>query len=153
MNKNRLATPLSVAAGFILLCASPRLTGTQSSAPSMAPVPSVASPVSQATKDPFPADDFAGFDFTDEQKTEIDKIRQDTKSRKEAVVKDQKLTADQKDAMLLGYARLEYSQIYKALTPVQRKEVQQRIRARRAEDPAAQKKQPVPNQNGNTPAK
>jgi Spy/CpxP family protein refolding chaperone len=58
------------------------------------------------------------------------------------VARDQKLTADQKDAMLLGYTRMESGRIYKVLTPEQRKEVNQRIRARRAAEQATQQKQP-----------
>jgi hypothetical protein len=80
--------------------------------------------------------------YTDEQKAQIDTIRQDTKSRKEVVAKDDKLTADQKDAMLLGYTRMEYGRIYKVLSPEQQRQVRQRIRARRTADQAAQKKQP-----------
>ena len=63
-------------------------------------------------------------------------------SRKETVAKDQKLTGDQKDAMLLGYTRMEYGMIYRVLSPEQKREVSQRIRARKAADQAAQKMQP-----------
>jgi hypothetical protein len=71
---------------------------------------------------------------------QIDQIHQDVKSRRDAVVKNEKLTAEQKDGMLAGYRRSERSQVYKVLNSQQRKEVLRRIRARQA----AQNKQPSP---------
>jgi Spy/CpxP family protein refolding chaperone len=142
MNKNRFGKPVAVAAGFFLLCAAPGLTRQQSASPGQAQTRTVAPPVAHPKKNAPPADDFAGLQYTDEQKTEIDDIRQKTKSQKEVVAKDEKLTADQKDAMLRGYARMEYGQIYQVLTPEQRKEVNERIRARREAKQAAQHKQP-----------
>jgi len=87
-------------------------------------------------------DDFAALNYTDEQKVEIEKIRQDTKLHRDAVEKDDKLTADQKDAMLVGYNRLEYGMIYKVLTPQQKKQVREKIHARRVADQSAPKKTP-----------
>jgi hypothetical protein len=85
-----------------------------------------------------PADDFAGLNYSEEQKTEIDQIHRNTKAHMDAIVKDDKLTADQKDAMLMGYKRIEYGQVYKVLTPEQQKQVRQRVQARRAEKQTAQ---------------
>lgn len=142
MNKHRFAKPVVVAAGLIFLWAGPGLTCAQSAPPRTVQTSKVASTGVQAKRDSSPADDFAGLSYTDEQKAEIDKIRLDTKSRKAVVAKDEKLTSDQKDAMLLGYTRMEYGRIYKVLSPEQQRQVRQRIRARRAADQAAQKKQP-----------
>ena len=88
-------------------------------------------------------DDFAGLKYTDEQKAKIDQIHQDMKSRMDAVVKDGKLTAEQRDAMLAGYGRMERSQVYKVLTSEQQKEVLKRIRARRVAE-QEEKKQHTP---------
>ena len=142
MSKNRFAKPVAVAAGLIFLWAAPGLTSAQSASPRPVETSKVASTGAQAKRDSLPPDDFAGLSYTDEQKAEIDKIRLDTKSRKAVVAKDEKLTADQKDAMLLGYTRMEYGRIYKVLSPEQQRQVRQRVRARRAADQAAQKKQP-----------
>ena len=87
------------------------------------------------------AEAFAGLKYTDDQKVEIDKIHRDAETRKAAVSKDEKLTQDQKDAMLLGYTHLEYSSIFKTLTPEQRRQVRDKIRARKAADQPAQKEQ------------
>ena len=142
MNKNRFRKPVAATAGCFFLFVAPGLTLSQSAPPGSARTPTVASPVAQQKKDTPPPDDFAGLQYTDEQKAEIDKIHQETKSHKDVAAKDQKLTADQKDAMLLGYTRMESGRIYKVLTPEQQKEVNQRIRARRAADQATQQKQP-----------
>ena len=143
MKKNRFAKPVAVAAGFIFMCAAPGLTRAQSgpSVP-MRNATSVSPSGAQSTKKSLPADDFAGLTYTDEQKTEIAQIRRDANSHRDAVLKDDKLTADQKDAMLLGYTRIEYGQIYKVLSPEQQKQVRHRISARQEADQAAKKKQP-----------
>jgi Spy/CpxP family protein refolding chaperone len=83
---------------------------------------------------------FAGLTYADEQKESISKIRQDIESRKAAVRKDDKLADDVKDNMLSGYMRIEYSLIYKELTPEQKKQVSSRMHALRAAEQAAQKR-------------
>ena len=142
MNKYRFTKPVAVAAGLIFLWLAPGLTRAQSAPPRSVQTSKVASTGAQANRNSLPPDDFAGLTYTDEQKAEIEKIRLDTKSRKAVVAKDDKLTADQKDAMLLGYTRMEYGRIYKVLSPEQQRQVRQRISARRAADQAAKKKQP-----------
>jgi Spy/CpxP family protein refolding chaperone len=142
MNKNRYAIPAAVAAGLIVLCAMPAFARAQSAPPAVMKTPSVASPVAQPNSDALPADDFSGLNYTEEQKAEIRKIHMQTESRKGVVAKDQSLSADQKNAMLVGYTRMEYGQIYKVLSPEQQKQVRRRIVARRAADQAEKKKQP-----------
>ena len=137
MNQNRFWKPVAIAAGLFFLCAAAGLSRAQSSLPSAVQSWKADSPEAQQKKDALPADDFDGLQYTDEQKTEIDKIHQELKSRKEAVIKTEKLTADQKDAMLSGYTRIEYGEIYKVLTPDQQRQVQQRARARKAAAGAA----------------
>ena len=144
MNKNRFAKRAAVAAGFLFLCAAPRLTGAQSSPPSPAPTPPKTSPAVQPKKKTSPPDYFAGLQYTVEQQARIDEIHQDTKTRMDAVAKDGKLTAEQKDAILAGYQRSERSQVYKVLTSAQKKEVLRRIRARQAAEQAEQNKQSSP---------
>jgi hypothetical protein len=144
MNKNRFAKRMAAAAGFFFLCAAPWLTRAQSSPPIPAPTPRRTSPAVRPKKNTPPPDDFAGLQYTDEQKAQIDQIHEDVKSRMDAVVKDKKLTAEQRDAMLAGYQRMERSQVYKVLTTQQRKEVLRRIRARHAAEQAEQSKQSSP---------
>jgi len=152
VNKNRLAKPATVAAGFVLLWAAHGLTFGQSVSPAPVQTSTAASSGTHPQKEASPPDDFAGLNYSDQQKAEIEKIRLDTQSRKDRVTKDGTLTPEQKDAMLQGYTRLENSMIFRVLSPEQKREVSQRIRARRAAEQAsahqaAQKKQPPRNQN------
>jgi hypothetical protein len=100
-----------------------------------------AKPGAQPTTSRPPVNDFAGLSYTDDQKAAIDKIHRDSESRQETVLKDNKLTADQKDAMLLGYARLEAGAIFRVLLPDQQRQVRKKILARQAADRAPQKRQ------------
>jgi hypothetical protein len=138
MNKIRLAKPVAVVGGFIFLCAVPGLTRAQSAPPGPVQAPKAASSGAQLKRDSLPADDFAGLNYSEEQKTEIDQIHRNTKALMDAVAKDDKLSAEQKDAMLQGYKRLEYGRVYKVLTPEQQRQVRQKILARRAEKQTAQ---------------
>jgi hypothetical protein len=145
MNKNRFANVMAVAAGYFFLCLTPGLTRAQSGSPAPMQTQMAAPSGSQMKKAPSASDDFAGLTYTDDQKAAIDKIHRETKLHQEMVAKDEKLNADQKDAMIMGYTRLEYGQIYEELTPEQKKQVQQKNRARRLAAQAARRHQ-SPNQ-------
>ena len=138
MKKNHIAKSLAVAAQFMILMAAPGLGRTQS------PSPRIAQPsaLSQTQKDLY-ADAFARLTYTDKQTEAISKIRQDIASRKSAVLRDHKLTPEQKDAMLTGYARIEVGLIYKELTPGQKKQVSTRMRALSMSEPVAPNKPPA----------
>jgi hypothetical protein len=83
--------------------------------------------------------------FTDDQKAKIAEIRQNAKLRREAVVKNERLTQGQKDVTLERLQSLENSEIFKVLAPDQQAEVRKRIMARHAaEQQAQQSKQAVP---------
>ncbi len=143
MNKNRFSARVTVAAGFLLLCVAPGLTRAQSSPPRPAQTHK-ASPAARPKNDAQPTDDFAELKYTDDQKEKIDQIHQDMKSRMDLVVKDEKLSPDQKEAMLQGYRRLERGQVFKLLTPEQQREVRKRISARRAAEQEKKKKPSLP---------
>jgi len=139
MSRNRIANAVAVASGFVLLCVAPTLAQAHSALPVAVQSQSMARPGTQPKKDAYPLNDFAGLNYTDAQKVEMDKIHRDMESRKSMVAKDQKLTSDQKDAMLLGYTRMEYVQDYKVLLPDQQKLVRQRLLARKASSQPGQK--------------
>jgi Spy/CpxP family protein refolding chaperone len=142
MSGNRFAKRVTVAAGLCFLCVAPGLTLGQSAAPTPTQTPNAAGHGAQQKGDSQPPDYFAGLSYTDEQKAEIDQIRQEIKAHRDLVAKDDKLTADQKDAMLLGYTRMENARVYKVLTPEQQRQVRQRVLAHRAAEEA--KKKPAP---------
>jgi hypothetical protein len=98
-------------------------------------------PRARLEKDLF-QDDLAGLKLTDEQQTTIDRIRRETAAHEDAVLKDNKLNADQKGAMLRGYDRLEMGSIYTALSPEQQRQVREKIRARRQAEQKVQKLSP-----------
>jgi len=135
-------TLVAFATGFFFLCVVPGLARGQN-AP--VPTPKLDSSGAQPKGNALPPDDFAGLDYTDEQKVEIEQIRREAKAHKDVIAKDDKLTPDQKDAMLLGYTRVEYGQLYRVLTPEQKRQIRHRNLARRAADQAAKQKQSARN--------
>lgn len=130
VNVNRFAKEVAVAAGFVFLCVAPGLSRAQSTPPSPLQAPYMASPVVRPRK-VTPADDFAGLAFTAEQKAKIAEIQKNMKTRMDTVVKDERLSPEQKEAMLDGYRRMERAQVYKVLTPEQQLEVRKKILADR----------------------
>ena len=141
MNKKRLSKSVAVAVGIIFLFAVSGLARAESVEAGTVQPPKAAAPEAVKKKDSTPPNDFAGLNYTNEQKAEIAKVHQDMESHKAAVVNDQKLTADQKNAMLLGYTRMEYGRVYQTLSPEQQKQVRQRMASRRTADQAAHTKQ------------
>jgi hypothetical protein len=124
---------------------SPRLTRAQSAPPAPAQDPHMVSPVAQPRKGTPPPDYFAGLTFTDDQKAKIEQIRQNAKMRIDAVNKAEKLSPDQKEALVEGYRRMENGEIFKVLTHEQQTEVRERIRAHSAAMPKGeQQKKPTP---------
>ena len=81
--------------------------------------------------------------LTDDQTTKIDHIR-DTKSRLAAVTNDDKLGPEVKEAMLVGFQRIENSKIFEVLTPEQQREVRKRQSAWRAAAPQSRPPSPHP---------
>lgn len=133
MNKGRLAKPVAVATGLFFLSTLPALACGQSSPTPPAEIPQKTSPPPRSTKAQRPTDIFAGLQYTEDQKAKIEKIRQDMKSRRDTVIKDDKLSPEQKDAFFQGFERMERSKIYEVLTPEQKTEVRKRMLAERQE--------------------
>ena len=119
-----------VAAGFLFLCAAPELALGQSSQPGAAPAAPTKSALAPRGKSP--PDLLEGLTLTDDQKSKIEQIREDTKSRQAAVARDKNLDAETADAFLRGYQRNENAKILEVLTPAQQKEVRKRIATWRA---------------------
>ena len=121
MSRTRFAKRAALGAGLFFLAAAPSPTRGQSNPPSPAPTPLPASPAARPKTSTAAPDDFAGLTYTPEQQAKVRRIHQDFKSRREIVVKDEKLTADQKQAMLEGFRRMENGEVFKVLTPEQQK--------------------------------
>jgi len=142
MNNKRIEKSLAVAVAFASLFAASVLVRAQGAPTSSLHSPNAATRTIQSKNDSRPSDDFAGLTYTEEQKSEIEKIHREMESNKAAVTRDEKLNADQKNAMLQGYARMENGRTFEVLSPEQQRKVRQRIAARRAADQAANKQQP-----------
>jgi Spy/CpxP family protein refolding chaperone len=146
MNQRRLAKPVFFAAGLFFLFTVPALTRAQSSPPPPTAIPHKTSPTARAKKAPVATDIFAGLQYTEDQKAKISKIHQDMKSRMDAVVEDDKLSPEQKDAFLQGFERMERGEVYKVLTPEQKMEVRKRLQALRQEAQKDLEKKKLPPQ-------
>ena len=144
MTKNRIAESVAVAAALIFLFAVPDLARAQKAQPFAAPAPNGGLTRTQPQSSSTPSSDFDGLTYTNQQKAEIDKIHQDTEARKAVVAKDGQLSVDQKDAMLLGYTRMEYGQVFRVLSSEQQKQVRQKLTARKDAEQAAKRKQVQP---------
>lgn len=140
MNKNQIAKSLTTAAGLILLICEPVSSRAKILPQEVMRAPTPVSPAPLLKPDSLP-EYFAGLDYTDDQKAEIAQICHNINTRRSAVAGDDRLTQDQKDAMILGYTRLESGEILKVLTPEQRRQVRQRLQVRREAGQPAQKKQ------------
>lgn len=121
-----------VTAGVIFLCAASGLAGSQATPSVGVPGQPLASPAARPRRNIPPPDILAGLTLADDQKAKIEKIRQNTKSRQEAVYKDTKLSPEVKDAMMHGYIRIANSEIFEVLTPQQQQEARKRISTWRA---------------------
>jgi Spy/CpxP family protein refolding chaperone len=139
MNEKQFAK----AAGFVFLCVLPALALAQSTAPAPVETSQPAASTVRTGNVPLPGEDFAGLELTEQQKATIEQIHNDMKQRMETVMKDEKETSEQKEAMLEGYHRMERNQVFQALTPEQQGMVRKRMLARRKAALEAKKKPPV----------
>ena len=153
MTKLGFSKQVIVVVGILCAFAAPRLALAQNAAPAGGPPPSIAAPPPTIAAPPAPqssqrahqaTDPFAGLNYTDDQKAKINEIRQNTKAHMDLVVKDNKLDAEQKQAMLQGFQRLEAGEIFKILTPDQQKEVRKKMAAQRAAEQQQRKTQQQP---------
>jgi Spy/CpxP family protein refolding chaperone len=134
---NRILGRWAAAAGLCLLWAVPGAGGAQSPpAPTRPPAGHMSIVPDSKLKQVDPMDDFAGVNFTAEQKARVEQIREKSRSRMHDVAVDTKLSPEQRAAMVEGIQRLERGEVYQVLTPEQQTEVRKRLLARRA---AAQK--------------
>jgi hypothetical protein len=129
MNMNRLVIRATAVAELFFLSAAPGLMGAQVTQPALVQPQRIASPAAPPMRDTRITEDFAGLKFTDDQKEKIGEVHQHMTMRKDAVIKSDKLNAEQKEAMVAGLGRMERGQIVKLLTPEQLKEVLKKVRS------------------------
>jgi Spy/CpxP family protein refolding chaperone len=131
MSRNSITKQIAVAAGFLALSFAPGVTRAQSSQPP-------AQDQSQATPSAPPQQEgrkhgaMAGLNLTDDQKVQMNKIHESTKTQVDAVTKDESLTADQKAAKIRQLRRGARTQMVKLLTPEQQQQMKANMQQMRA---------------------
>lgn len=173
MDRIRIAGKAAIAAGFVLLFVAPQSQWAQSlvsttsattqsnaAAPTLSPGssrPLIPGPAPQQARrnnmpmhpqrpSPSIGDELSGITLTADQKTKIDEIGRDIKSRIDLVARDDKETSDQKQAMTEGLQRMKLHEIFMVLTQDQRVEFRKKVLAERAAQQSQSKnpQQPVP---------
>jgi hypothetical protein len=129
MHRNRFAMRAKVVVELLFLAAAPGLAHAQRGDPALMQTPHMVSPGIQPAHETRATDDLAGLKFTEDQKAKIDEVHQHMATRKDAVIKSDKLNAEQKEAMIAGLGRMERGQIVKLMTPEQQREVLKKVRA------------------------
>jgi Spy/CpxP family protein refolding chaperone len=137
LNENRFLQSAAVAALCLLTLAVP--ASARGDVPQSRPKPTPNLFLRGHQKIASLDDAFDGLGLTEEQKTEVQKIRRDTDAQIAVVAGNQTLDKDHKDAMIERFTRLEYSQIFRALTPAQQQVVRERIRSLQAAEAPGQK--------------
>jgi Spy/CpxP family protein refolding chaperone len=110
-------------AALLVVCATPVLTRAQDAQTSGQ---EQAAPAQNAPNRP-------NLNLTDDQKAQMQKIHEGTKSQVEAINSDTSLSADQKQAKIHSVRRDSHKQIEAMLTPDQRKTMREWRREHRAE--------------------
>ena len=124
---NHYSKQLAMTAGFIMLGIFPALSKAQNNAPDTAPAQTQAMPAQQDEKGAFLAD----LNLTDNQKAQIQQIREGARSQAEAVKNDSSLSAEQKETKIHEIRRDSHEQVKKVLTPEQSKQMHEKMRERR----------------------
>lgn len=141
MIRNSITKQIAVAAGFLALAFAPGISRAQSS---QAPAQDQgqASPAAPAQQEGRKHGAMAGLNLTDEQKEQMKRIHESTKAQKDAVNKDESLTADQKSVKIHQLRHAARLQMAKLLTPEQRQQMKANVREMRAARREHQQQQP-----------
>jgi Spy/CpxP family protein refolding chaperone len=139
MNRNSITKQIAVAAGFLALTFAPGIISAQSSS----------QPPAQDQHQTAPARHegrmhgaMKGLNLTDDQKVQMKKIHESTKTQMDSINKDESLTADQKAAKIHELRHGARAQMVKLLTPDQRQQMEANVRALRASRKEQQQQKP-----------
>ena len=132
MNRNSITKQIAVAAGFLALTFAPGISRAQDSSQPPTQDQSQAAPAAPAQQEGRMHGAMKGLNLTDDQRAEMKKIHESTKSQVDAVNKDESFTVEQKEAKVHQLRRSAHMQTVKLLTPEQRQQMQANVRALRA---------------------
>jgi len=133
MHMNRLAgRRVTVLAEFFFLSVAPGFASAQVPQTATVQPSHMVAPAARPLREPRSMDDLAGLKYTDDQKAKVDEIHRRMATRKDVVIKSEKLDAEQKGAMIAGLGRMERGEIVKLLTPEQQKQILKKAHAAKA---------------------
>lgn len=130
---------IAVAAGFLALTFAPGISRAQDSAQPPAQDQSQTAPAKHEGR---MHGAMKGLNLTDDQRAEMKKIHESTKSQVDALKQDESLTADQKEAKIHQLRHSARMQMVKLLTPEQREQMRANVHASRASRRERQKQEP-----------
>ena len=142
MIRNSITKQIAVAAGFLALTFAPGISRAQDSAQPPAQDQSQTAPAAPAKHEGRMHGAMKGLNLTDDQKAEMKKIHESTKSQMDALKQDGSLTADQKQARIHELRHSARMQMVKLLTPEQREQMRANVHASRASRRDQQKQEP-----------
>jgi Spy/CpxP family protein refolding chaperone len=148
MIRNSFTKQIAVAAGFLALTFAPGISRAQSSQ-LQTPEQSQDAPAAQAQQEGRKHGEMAGLNLTDDQKAQMKKIHESTKTQLDAINKDESLTADQKAAKIHQLRHSARMQMVKLLTPEQRQQMKANVRQMHASRREQQQQQPPQSQPQN----
>jgi Spy/CpxP family protein refolding chaperone len=127
MKTIRTFTQLALTAGLLALCSVPATVRAQE-APQSDPQGAMQGQNPSGKH----ADELASLNLSDDQKAQVQKIRDDAKSQMAAVKNDSTLSADQQQAKMQEIRMATHKQVRAVLTPEQRKQMKSDEMARKA---------------------
>ena len=132
MKGSRTLNQLAVAAGLLALCSLPATLRAQDpQQPDPQGTMQAQAPSGHARHEGR-EDELAKLNLTDDQKAQVTKIHEDTKSQMDAVKSDSSLTPDQRRAKAQEIRKSSHEQVMQLLTPEQRKQMKSDEAARKA---------------------
>lgn len=142
MSRNRIAKQIAVTAGLLVMGLAPGLGRAQSSAP-VTPTYQDQNQAAPTQKQEHKDGAMAGLNLTDDQKAQMKKIHDSAKSQMDTVKNNSSLSPDQQQAKIHKIHRQARKQMVKLLTPEQRQQMRENIKARRAARREHQPQQPT----------
>jgi periplasmic protein CpxP/Spy len=122
-------TQLAVTAGLLALCGLPAAVRAQDPPPGAMQSQNPNGSMHRAHGQD---DELAKLNLTDDQKAQVKKIREDSKTQMDALKSDTTLTPDQRQAKAKEIHKSSHEQIVQLLTPEQRKQMRSDEMARKA---------------------
>jgi Spy/CpxP family protein refolding chaperone len=130
MNAFRMLKQMAATAGLLAMIATPAALMAQDTSQSNSQSQDQAAATQAGHRH---QDELAKLNLTDDQKAQVKKIHESTKTQMDAVKSDTTLTAEQKQAKMKELHKSSHEQVKQLLTPDQRKQMKADEKERKAE--------------------